>query len=136
MSSDLTNTVAACSVPLRRVLVITAMLAAAFTTGCGTWTELDEVACPPEGTDTTYENTARPFMVQHCNACHAAGADDRNGAPIAFVFDTYDQVYALRERVFVRSAADNTTMPPGPDDPPQDERDALAEWIACGAPAE
>lgn len=102
---------------------------------CG-WTELEDVECPPEGTDLTYDNFGRTFFIKHCNTCHSTSVDDRNGAPIAYVFDTYDQVYALRERVFLRSAADNITMPPGPDDPPQEERDDLAEWIACGAPAE
>jgi uncharacterized membrane protein len=53
---------------------------------------------------------------------------------VAYVFDTYDQVDALRERIFLRSAADNVSMPPGPDDPSEEERWMLAEWIACGAP--
>jgi uncharacterized membrane protein len=101
--------------------------------GCA-FTEVGDVTCPPEGTELTYETAGRPFFLKHCNSCHAASANDRNGAPIAFVFDTYDQVYALSERIFVRAAADNTTMPPGPDDPSQEERDALAEWIACDMP--
>jgi uncharacterized membrane protein len=50
------------------------------------------------------------------------------------LFDTHDQVYALRERIFLRAAGDNTSMPPGPDDPSAEERDRLAEWIACDAP--
>ncbi len=101
---------------------------------CGSWTELDEVDCPPEGTDLTWNNFAAGFFAQHCNECHTANAEDRRGAPVAYVFDTLDQVRALQDRIFLRSAADNVTMPPGPDDPPEDERWLLAEWLACGAP--
>ncbi len=101
---------------------------------CGAWTELDEVSCPSEGTALTYDNFANAFFLKYCNSCHGVGSDDRNGAPIAFVFDTHDQVFALRERVFVRAAAQNITMPPGPDDPSEADREMLAEWIACGAP--
>ena len=111
-----------------------AVLCALGLSGCGAFTELEDVSCPPEGTEITYDGFARGFFLKHCNTCHAAGAEDRRGAPITYVFDTYDQVYALRERVFLRAAADNITMPPGPDDPPQEERDQLAEWIACDAP--
>jgi uncharacterized membrane protein len=100
---------------------------------CGSWTELDEVSCPPDSR-LSYDNFAAGFFSAHCNSCHAVSAADRRGAPQAYVFDSYDQVFALRERVFLRSAADNASMPPGPDDPPQAQRDMLAEWIACGAP--
>jgi len=112
------------------------MLAALALYGCANWTDLEDVSCPPEGTDLTWENFGEGFMLAHCNRCHSVSVDDRQGAPIAYVFDTYEQAYALRDRIFIRAAADNVTMPPGPDDPPLDEREALAEWIACGAPAE
>jgi uncharacterized membrane protein len=118
-----------------RPLLVVAWLALGLA-ACGAWTELEDVECPPEGTELTYEGFAEGFFIKNCNSCHAASAEDRNGAPIAYVFDTYDQVVSLKDRVFLRAAADNATMPPGPDDPSQDERDALAEWIACGAPAE
>jgi hypothetical protein len=39
-----------------------------------------------------------------------------------------------RERIYIRAAGSNDSMPPGPDDPPRAERDKLAEWLACGAP--
>jgi len=43
-------------------------------------------------------------------------------------------VHEHKARIFVRAAASNTTMPPGPNDPSPDEREQLAEWLACGAP--
>lgn len=101
---------------------------------CGPQVDLEDVACPPEGTTLDYESFARPFFARHCNMCHGASVEDRRGAPIAYVFDTHDQAKALERRVFARSASDNTSMPPGPDDPTLDERDDLAEWIACGSP--
>jgi uncharacterized membrane protein len=115
------------------VAVALATLAALGRAASGHWTELDEVSCPPDS-QLSYENFAAGFFAAHCNTCHSVGVDDRRGAPRAYVFDSYEQAFALRERVFLRSAADNSSMPPGPDDPPVEERDMLAEWIACGAP--
>jgi hypothetical protein len=103
---------------------------------CIDYTELEDVSCPPEGTDLTWENFGQRFFGSYCNSCHSVHSDDRKGAPIAYVFDTPDQVRALSDRIFLRSAADNVTMPPGPDDPPEDQRYMLAEWLACGAPTD
>ena len=74
------------------------------------------------------------FMSTHCNHCHNAGEGKRSGAPESYRFETVDDIRAHKARIFVRSAATNVTMPPGPDDPPPDDRDRLAEWLACGAP--
>jgi uncharacterized membrane protein len=95
---------------------------------------LDERPCPESGTDLTYEGFGRAFVAAYCNECHAAAVDDRQGAPPSFVFDTRDQIVDHADRIFVRSAGDNASMPPGPDDPPEDEREQLAEWLSCGAP--
>ena len=50
------------------------------------------------------------------------------------VFSTRAQIFEHKERIFERSAGNNDSMPPGPDDPPIEERDKLAEWLVCGAP--
>jgi hypothetical protein len=97
-------------------------------------TTLEEWPCPPEGTTTTYESFGKGFMDQHCQGCHGAPSKDRRGAPSGYDFGSVDDVRRFRSRIFSRAAADNTTMPPGPDDPPADEREKLAEWLACGAP--
>ena len=90
-----------------------------------------EMPCPPTGTQLTYAGFGKPFLDANCNICHA---DHIHGAPEAYTFDTLDQVVARRERIFVRAAATNTTMPPGPEDPALDDREKLAEWLSCGAP--
>ncbi len=92
---------------------------------------IDEAACPPEGTALTYDNFGAEFFAANCNSCHSTG---KSGAPRAYRFDTRDEVVTHADRIFIRAAGPNVTMPPGPEDPPFDERDQLAEWLACGAP--
>ena len=100
----------------------------------GKATTIDEQPCPPSGTTLTYASFGAPFMERHCQKCHGAPPSEREGAPSSFDFGSQADVARHRDRIFVRSAADNTTMPPGPDDPSPEERAKLAEWLACGAP--
>ena len=93
--------------------------------------ELSDMPCPTAGTSLTYASFGQGFMAERCNTCHATS---RAGAPSSVKFDTHEQIRARAARVFVRAAGPNVSMPPGPDDPPEAERDRLAEWLACGAP--
>jgi hypothetical protein len=97
------------------------------------YTEIEDYPCPSGGTTLTYENFGAGFMNSYCQSCHGSNATDRQGAPGEFIFDTHEQVLRHKDRIFVRSAAENDSMPPGPDDPSIDERTKLAEWLACGA---
>lgn len=97
-------------------------------------TTLEEHPCPPERTTLTYETFGRGFMEAYCQQCHGAASKDRRGAPSGYDFATVDEIRRYRGRIFSRAAAGNTTMPPGPDDPPIEERRRLADWLACGAP--
>ena len=92
---------------------------------------IEDLPCPDEGTALTYESFGAAFMANHCNRCHS---EAKSGAPSAYRFDTVDEVRTHADRIFIRAAGPNVTMPPGPTDPPLDERDRLAEWLACGAP--
>jgi uncharacterized membrane protein len=94
----------------------------------------DEAECPPEGTALTYESFGRPFMERHCQYCHASFIENRQGAPGDYVFDTHADVIEWIDHIYERSAGDNVSMPPGPEDPPEEEREQLKEWLACGAP--
>lgn len=102
--------------------------------GCAPETSIDDRPCPPEGTTLTYETFGRAFMQAHCQSCHGQPTQDRKGAPSGYDFGSVEDVRAYKARIFARAAADNTTMPPGPDDPPEADREKLAEWLACGAP--
>jgi len=94
---------------------------------------IDDQTCP-EGSELTYDNFGGPYLDSYCQRCHASAAADRNGAPSSITFDTVNDVRSHMDRIFARAAGGNTSMPPGPDDPPEAERAMLAEWLACGAP--
>lgn len=102
--------------------------------GCKTETALEDYPCPPGGTKLTYDSFGSGFMARSCQTCHGQSDGARKGAPEGYDFGTLEAVRAQKDRIFARAAADNVTMPPGPDDPPAAERDQLAEWLACGAP--
>jgi uncharacterized membrane protein len=116
------------------LLVVLAVAGALALGGCPKVETIEEASCPPQGTTLTWSDFGEEFFAAHCNGCHGADLGQRAGAPTTFVFDSRDEVFAHRERIFSTSAGNNDSMPPGPDDPPLAERQKLAEWLACGAP--
>jgi uncharacterized membrane protein len=102
--------------------------------GCPKIVTIDEYPCPPGGTTLTYENFGAAFFAENCNGCHSADDANREGAPSNYVFDTQAAIQADAALIFARAAASNDAMPPGPDMIPDQERDDLADWLACGAP--
>lgn len=104
-------------------------------TSCGVfYTEIESRPCPTGGTQLTYASFGAGFFSTWCQSCHGSQSLERHGAPGEFIFDTPEQIRHHRARIFVRSAAGNDSMPPGPEDPSVEERERLAEWLACGAP--
>ena len=96
--------------------------------GCGPAEPLSEHACPT-GSPLTYQNFGQGFMQAYCVRCH--------GGPNGYSSRSFTTVEAIRndrERIYINAAGPNTTMPPGPDDPSEEERKKLADWLACGAP--
>lgn len=118
------------SSPLALFVALAFMLAPA---ACGEPESIDDHPCPPGGTTATYDNFGKGFMESYCQSCHASRAIDRQGAPGGYNFDTRDDVARLKARIYVRAAGPNNSMPPGPNDPPKEDREKLADWLACGA---
>lgn len=108
-------------------------LLALFATACN-FESLDPAACPAEGTKLSYDNFGANFFLSYCDTCHSAEIGHRKGAPEDESFGTHAGILAHKERIYERAASNNDSMPPGPDDPPLDERKQLAEWLNCGAP--
>lgn len=109
------------------------LLALALGPGCGVAT-IEDHPCPESGTDLDYESFGRRFLVTYCQTCHGGIGPARRGAPSSHDFGSLEDTRAWRDRIFERAAFENTTMPPGPDDPPFEERERLGQWLACGAP--
>jgi hypothetical protein len=104
--------------------------------GAMEWMTLDDRPCPEESF-LTWENFGGPFVLSYCATCHGSGlpADMRQNAPIDIDFETVDDVRMHADRIWLRAADQNSTMPPA-GAPPADMRTALGEWLACGAPTD
>lgn len=94
----------------------------------------------PEGSTLTYEGFGRPFMESYCLRCHSASVTGaaREGAPSDHNFDTPIELQGLADHIDrmagVGPEATNEIMPVGDPQPTLEERQQLAEWLACGAP--
>ncbi len=123
----------------RELLIATALVA------CGTEYEPVESSTTPvvpidvdpdacETSYLTYDNFGEPFVLDWCRGCHSSSipAGMRQKAPLAINFDTLADVQNRRDRVLARAASLTATMPPA-GGPTEEERQLLAEWLACGA---
>ncbi len=115
---------------MRRAVLWLSVLA----TACVSFDEIDEYPCPDGGTTLSYTNFGKPFLDDWCNSCHSAPFEGRHGAPEEVRFDSPSDVQRWKDRIFVRAALGNDSMPPGPNDPSGADRQRLAEWLSCGAP--
>ncbi len=107
---------------------LTALFLVTLGASCS-WEEMASYPCPPTGTALTYQNFGEQFFTSYCVQCH--------GGPNGYSSRSFTDVASIRAQaadIFRNAARDNTSMPPGPNDPPQDQRYKLAEWLACGAP--
>ena len=75
-----------------------------------------------------YENFGAGFITEHCQGCHAQGANDREGAPQDVFFD--DVSFILEHRDAIIYEIEEETMPPA-GGIPHEERDAALEWLNC-----
>lgn len=100
----------------------------------GPWASLAERPCPSDSF-LAWENFGEPFMRDWCTGCHSSrlGEGARVDAPLTVNFDSYEDVEMWADRIWVRAADDNRTMPPA-GGPGAEERALLGEWLACGAP--
>jgi mono/diheme cytochrome c family protein len=91
--------------------------------------------CPPQGTKLTYENFGRVFFEQRCVSCHGGGGGASHSHSYSSrAYVTLPLIQSDRENIRENATGTNPPMPPGPDDPSEDERAKLSEWLACGAP--
>lgn len=119
--------------PTAAVFAFVALAAAGLTralAGCADPApSIDDATCPPGGTRLDWASFGRPFVTAHCASCHGGGHAHSSRS-----FTAVEHVRADRARIYAVATGENPSMPPGPDDPPDDARAALAEWLACGAP--
>lgn len=83
----------------------------------------------------TWASVGEPFVLTWCAGCHSAElpAERRYGAPEGLNLDTLDAVRAHQAAVVSAALGDSPRMPPA-GGVPAAEREAMAAWLACGAP--
>ena len=81
-----------------------------------------------------YDNFGAPFVINWCRGCHSSAvpAGMRQKAPLDANFDTIAQVRTWGDKIAARATGTTPNMPPA-GGPSEQERQLLAEWLACGA---
>lgn len=84
----------------------------------------------------SYESFGGPFFLSWCTGCHSSDLPEgaRQNAPLGIDFDSLEAIRGHRALI-VERAVNRAEMPPAGGPSPQ-ERELLAEWLACGAPSE
>ncbi|HEY1959159.1 MAG TPA: hypothetical protein VGH28_26275 [Polyangiaceae bacterium] len=83
-------------------------------------------SCPP--TQPSYATDVSPIVFEYCAGCHAAGKS-QSGLPL----DSYGDLANAASKV--QSKVSDCSMPPSnAAQPSAEDRDAILQWIACGAP--
>ncbi len=95
-------------------------------------TPVDPDVCATSYLD--YDNFGAPFVINWCRGCHSAAVPlaMRQKAPADANFDTLEQVRTWSDRIASRATGTMPNMPPA-GGPTEEERQLLAEWLACGA---
>jgi uncharacterized membrane protein len=93
---------------------------------------VDPNACETSYLD--YENFGAPFVIDWCRGCHSSAvpAGMRQKAPADANFDTLEQVRTWKDKIAARATGASPNMPPA-GGPSEEERQLLAQWLACGA---
>jgi len=114
----------------RRLVIVIALALA----GCGSDTGDASESQQCATSVLTYDNFGAPFMLDWCRGCHSSTLSDgmRQMAPLDVNFDDLDLVRAHASKIALHATGDRPTMPPA-SGPSAEEREMLAEWIACGA---
>ena len=81
-------------------------------------------SCPPEGSTLTYDGFGQFVIEEHCLECHSGKESPR--------LDTLDEVRRVRQSI-IHEAVETSNMPEG-SGMTLEQREALGEWLACGAP--
>ena len=107
--------------------------------GCGGEGQATQTACPSDNT-LTAASFGTDFMSRYCTRCHATKLSGlaRQGAPQAVNLDDLAVVRSWSKQIDKEAGAStsvaNLDMPPNGAAPSVDERRALSQWLACGAP--
>lgn len=80
-----------------------------------------------------YETWGAGFLTQNCQTCHASTSPDRHEAPAEVSFDDAQQAWEWADRILVRAAGTDATMPPLGGTTEAD-RYLLEVWLSCGDP--
>lgn len=120
-------------------LVISFALLTSIGCGGGVLGDSTGAVCAP-GSTVTYTSFARDFMLRYCTRCHSSilTGGSRNGAPLDHDLDSLPAIRGISEHVDQTAGsgpdATNDSMPPDGAKPTLDDRQKLAEWIACDMP--